>query len=91
MDSSPGHAIGTARDAAPPGSRRSRRRRRPTEEPPPLPHHLESTGFGWMVAAVALIALTLPVFTAGRYGRGISFTVVDNWVVERLAALRTPA
>jgi membrane-associated phospholipid phosphatase/tRNA A-37 threonylcarbamoyl transferase component Bud32 len=30
------------------------------------------------------------VFTAGRYGRGISFTVVDNWVLQRLAALRTP-
>jgi membrane-associated phospholipid phosphatase/tRNA A-37 threonylcarbamoyl transferase component Bud32 len=90
MDSSPGHAIGTARDAAPPGSRRVRRRRRPTGEPPPLPRHLETTGFGWMIAAVGLITLTLLLFTAGRYGRGISFTVVDYWVVERLAALRTP-
>jgi membrane-associated phospholipid phosphatase/tRNA A-37 threonylcarbamoyl transferase component Bud32 len=90
MDSSSRQAIGTARDVAPPGSRRSRRRRRPTGEPPPLPRHLESTGVGWMVAAVGLIVLTLLVFTAGRYGRGISGTVVDNWVVERLAALRTP-
>jgi membrane-associated phospholipid phosphatase/tRNA A-37 threonylcarbamoyl transferase component Bud32 len=90
MDSTPGHAIGTARDVAPPGSRRSRRRRRPTGEPPPLPRHLESTGVGWMVAAVGLITLTLLVFTAGRYGRGISLAVADNWVVERLAALRTP-
>ena len=90
MDSSPSHAIGTARDVTPPGSRRSRRRRRPTGEPPPLPRHLESTGVGWMVAAVGLITLTLLVFTAGRYGRGISLTVADNWVVERLAALRTP-
>jgi membrane-associated phospholipid phosphatase len=89
MDSSPGHAIGTTRDA-PPGSRRARRRRRPTGEPPPLPRHLETTGFGWMIAAVGLITLTLLLFTAGRYGRGISFTVVDYWVVERLAALRTP-
>jgi tRNA A-37 threonylcarbamoyl transferase component Bud32/membrane-associated phospholipid phosphatase len=90
MDSSPGHAIGQTRDVAPPGSRRGRRRRRPTGEPPPLPRHLEVTGFGWMVAAVGLITITLLVFTAGRYGRGVSFTVVDNWVVERLAALRTP-
>ena len=90
MDSGPSHAIGTARDVTPPGSRRSRRRRRPTGEPPPLPRHLESTGVGWMVAAVGLITLTLLVFTAGRYGRGISFTVADNWVVERLADLRTP-
>jgi membrane-associated phospholipid phosphatase/tRNA A-37 threonylcarbamoyl transferase component Bud32 len=90
MDSSPSHAVGAAREVAPPGSRRGRRRRRPTGEPPPLPRHLESTGFGWMVAAVGLVTLTLLLFTAGRYGRGVSFTVVDNWVVERLAALRTP-
>ncbi|HEV3495390.1 MAG TPA: phosphatase PAP2 family protein, partial [Actinomycetes bacterium] len=37
-----------------------------------------------------LIALTLVLFTAGRYGRGISFTVLDNRVVEALASLRTP-
>src|SRR5688572_11077318 len=90
MDSDTSQAVGTARDVAPPGSRRSRRRRRPTGEPPPLPRHLESTGVGWMVAAVGLITLTLLVFAAGRYGRGISLAVADNWVVERLAALRTP-
>jgi membrane-associated phospholipid phosphatase/tRNA A-37 threonylcarbamoyl transferase component Bud32 len=90
MDSHAGHAVGTTRDAAPPGSRRSRRRRRPTGEPPPLPRHLENTGVGWMAAAVGLITLSLLVFTAGRYGRGMSLTVVDNWVVERLAGLRTP-
>jgi membrane-associated phospholipid phosphatase/tRNA A-37 threonylcarbamoyl transferase component Bud32 len=90
MDSHAGHAVGTTRDAAPPGSRRSRRRRRPTGEPPPLPRHLENTGVGWMAAAVGLITLSLLVFTAGRYGRGMSTTVVDNWVVERLADLRTP-
>ena len=90
MDGTAGHAVGTAHDLTPPGSRRGRRRRRPTGEPPPLPRHLESTGFGWMVAAVGLITLTLLVFTAGRYGRGMTFTVVDNWVMQRLAALRTP-
>jgi tRNA A-37 threonylcarbamoyl transferase component Bud32/membrane-associated phospholipid phosphatase len=90
MDGSSSQAIGTARDVIPPGSRRSRRRRRPTGEPPPLPRHLESTGVGWMVAAVGLIALTLVLFTAGRYGRGISLTVLDNRVVEALANLRTP-
>jgi tRNA A-37 threonylcarbamoyl transferase component Bud32/membrane-associated phospholipid phosphatase len=90
MDSHAGHAVGTARDLTPPGTRRGRRRRRPTGEPPPLPRHLENTGVGWMVAAVGLIILTLLLFTVGRYGRGISFTVVDNWVVERLAGLRTP-
>jgi membrane-associated phospholipid phosphatase/tRNA A-37 threonylcarbamoyl transferase component Bud32 len=90
MDSTAGHTVGTAHDLTPPGSRRGRRRRRPTGEPPPLPRHLESTGVGWMVAAVGLITVTLLVFTASRYGRGISLTVADNWVVQRLAALRTP-
>ena len=81
MDSGPSQALGTARDVTPPGTRRGRRRRRPTGEPPPLPRHLESTGVGWMVAAVGLIALTLLVFTAGRYGRGVAFAVVDDWLV----------
>ena len=90
MDSSPGQVVGAARDVTPPGGRRSRRRRRPTGEPPPLPRHLETTGVGWLVAAVGLIALSLLVFTAGRYGRGVSFTVVDNWVLEWLAARRSP-
>jgi membrane-associated phospholipid phosphatase/tRNA A-37 threonylcarbamoyl transferase component Bud32 len=89
MDSSPSPALGTARDVTPPGTRRGRRRR-PTGEPPPLPRHLESTGVGWMVAAVGLVVLTLLVFTAGRYGRGVAFAVVDDWVVQRLAAVRTP-
>jgi membrane-associated phospholipid phosphatase/tRNA A-37 threonylcarbamoyl transferase component Bud32 len=89
MDSSSG-ALGTVRDLSPPGSRRSRRRRRPTGEPPPLPRHLENTGVGWLVAAIGLIALSLLVFTAGRYGRGVSLTVIDSWVLERLAALRSP-
>jgi membrane-associated phospholipid phosphatase/tRNA A-37 threonylcarbamoyl transferase component Bud32 len=90
MDSHAGPAVGSAREVAPPGSRRSRRRRRPTGEPPPLPRHLENTGVGWMAAAVGLITLSLLVFTAGRYGRGMSTTVADNWVVERLADLRSP-
>jgi membrane-associated phospholipid phosphatase/tRNA A-37 threonylcarbamoyl transferase component Bud32 len=90
MDSSPGQALGAARDATAAAGRRGRRRR-PTGEPPPLPRHLESTGVGWMVAAVVLIVLTGLVFMAGRYGRGMSFAAADNWVVERLADLRTPA
>jgi hypothetical protein len=90
MDSGPSQALGTARDVTPPGTRRGRRRRRPTGEPPPLPRHLESTGVGWMVAAVGLIILALLAFTVGRYGRGVAFVVADDWVVQRLAAARTP-
>jgi membrane-associated phospholipid phosphatase/tRNA A-37 threonylcarbamoyl transferase component Bud32 len=77
--------------AGPPlaGTRRAWRRRRPTGEPPPLPRHLQTTGLGWLLAAVVLVALSLVVFTAGRYGRGVSLTVLDHWVLERLAALRS--
>jgi membrane-associated phospholipid phosphatase/tRNA A-37 threonylcarbamoyl transferase component Bud32 len=67
-----------------------RRRRRPTGEPPPIPRHLESTGVGWLIAAVGLVILTLLVFTVGRYGRGVSFAVVDYWLLERLVSLRVP-
>jgi membrane-associated phospholipid phosphatase/tRNA A-37 threonylcarbamoyl transferase component Bud32 len=90
MERSSSHTLGAARDVTPPGSRRARRRRRPTGEPPPLPRHLESTGVGWMLAALGLVTLTLLVFAAGRYGRGVSFAVADNRVVEALANLRTP-
>ena len=74
----------------PAGTRRERRHRRPTGEAPPLPRHVEATGVWWLVVAIALIALSLLVFTVGRYGSGVSVSVVDNWMLERLAALRTP-
>jgi hypothetical protein len=35
---------------------RLRRRRRPTGEPPPLPHHLQTSGIGWLVAMLVLVA-----------------------------------
>jgi tRNA A-37 threonylcarbamoyl transferase component Bud32/membrane-associated phospholipid phosphatase len=74
----------------PAGTRRARRRRRPTGEAPPLPRPLQATGVGWLVAAVALVVVSLLVLAAGRYGHGVSLTVVDDWLLERLAALRTP-
>jgi tRNA A-37 threonylcarbamoyl transferase component Bud32/membrane-associated phospholipid phosphatase len=101
MDSAPGQARGAAQDVAapppsaaatvpaPPGTRRTQRRRRPTGAPPPLPRHLETTGVGWLAAAVALVALSLVVFTVGRYGRGVLLTVLDGWVLERFVALRS--
>src|SRR5512133_1566448 len=44
--------------------RRCRRRRLQ----PPLPRHLQTTGMGWLLASVALVALSLVVLAAGRYG-----------------------
>ena len=40
------------RQPAPAGTLRLPRRRRPTGEPPPLPHHLQTSGVRWLVAAV---------------------------------------
>ena len=43
------------RQPAPAETLRSPRRRRPTGEPPPLPHHLQTSGVRWLVAAVVLV------------------------------------
>jgi len=95
MTTTSGDAPGMLEDQARPlplpvGTRRERRHRRPTGEAPPLPRHLEATGVWWLGAAIALIALSLLVFTVGRYGSGVSVSVVDDWMLERLAGLRTP-
>src|SRR4029453_6390600 len=101
MKTLPDHTVRTGRGAAgsatasatlpvPAGSWWSGRRRRPTGEPPPLPRHLESTGVGWLVAAVLLVAGSLLVLAASRYRHGLSLTVVDTWVLAQLAGARSP-
>jgi tRNA A-37 threonylcarbamoyl transferase component Bud32/membrane-associated phospholipid phosphatase len=70
--------------------RRSSWRRRPSGQPPPLPHHLQTTGVGWLVAAVVLVALSLLVFGGGLRGRAVEVTAVDDAVVEWLAGWRVP-
>jgi tRNA A-37 threonylcarbamoyl transferase component Bud32/membrane-associated phospholipid phosphatase len=74
----------------PPGTRRSPRRRRPSGQPPPLPHHLQTTGVGWLVAAVVLMTLSVLVFAGGLDGPAVAVTVVDDAVVGWLAGLRAP-
>ena len=91
MTTTSGDAPGILEDQAlPAGTRRARRRRRPTGAAPPLPRALQASGVGWLVAAVALVVVSLLVLAAGRSGHGVSLTVVDDWLLERLAALRTP-
>jgi tRNA A-37 threonylcarbamoyl transferase component Bud32/membrane-associated phospholipid phosphatase len=93
MTTTSGGAPGILEDQTlplPAGTRRARRRRRPTGAAPPLPRALQTTGIGWLVAAMALVVVSLLVLAAGRSGHGVSLTVVDNWLLERLAALRTP-
>ena len=65
---------------------RSPRRRRPTGAAPPLPYRLQSSGVGWLVAAVVLVALTLVIFARGLRGPAVTATVIDDAVVGWLAS-----
>jgi tRNA A-37 threonylcarbamoyl transferase component Bud32/membrane-associated phospholipid phosphatase len=69
---------------------RSPRRRRPTGAAPPLPYRLQTSGIGWLVAAVVLVGLTLAVFGRGLRGPAVAVTVVDDAVVGWLAGLVGP-
>jgi tRNA A-37 threonylcarbamoyl transferase component Bud32/membrane-associated phospholipid phosphatase len=55
-----------------------------------LPHHLQSSGVGWLVASVVLVALAIVVFAGGLRGRAVAVTVADNAVVRWLAGLDAP-
>ena len=65
-------------------------RRRPSGEPPPLPHHLQTSGVGWLLAAVVLVALAMVVFGCGMRGPAVAVTVADDAVVSWLAGLHAP-
>ena len=52
-----------------------------------MPYRLQTSGIGWLVAAVVLIGLTLAVFARGLRGPAITVTVVDDAVVRWLAGL----
>jgi tRNA A-37 threonylcarbamoyl transferase component Bud32/membrane-associated phospholipid phosphatase len=71
------------------GVRQSRRRRRPSGAPPPLPRHLETSGVGWLLAAVGLVAVLAITFSASRHGAAVVVTAADDWVVRWLAGLRS--
>jgi hypothetical protein len=66
---------------------RGRRRRRPAGEPPPLPRRIGTTGRWWLgFGTLAITAWAVAVANAG--GTPLP---VDEWVLEGLARLRTPA
>jgi tRNA A-37 threonylcarbamoyl transferase component Bud32 len=69
---------------------RSPRRRRPTGAAPPLPYRLQTSGVGWLVAALVLIGLTLLIFGRGLRGPAVTATVIDDAVVGWLAGLVGP-
>jgi tRNA A-37 threonylcarbamoyl transferase component Bud32/membrane-associated phospholipid phosphatase len=55
-----------------------------------LPHHLQTTGVGWLAAAVALVVLSLVIFAGDLGGPAVAVTAVDDAVVGWLAGLRAP-
>ena len=63
---------------------RSRRRRPTPGAPPPLPHHVQTTGVGWLAAAVLLVGLSVVVFGGGLRGSAVAVTAVDDAVVRWL-------
>src|SRR5512133_2905188 len=69
---------------------RTPRRRRPTGAAPPLPYRLQTSGVGWLVAAVVLVGLTLVIFARGLRGPAVTATVIDDAVVGWLAGLVGP-
>ena len=70
------------------GVLRSLRRRRPTGEPPALPYQLQTSGIGWLVATVVLVAMSTVAFAQGLRGPAVAITVVDDTVVGWLSGLR---
>src|SRR5215204_4349533 len=68
---------------------RSRRRRRPSGAPPPLPRHLETSGVGWLLAAVGLVAVFTVSFVASRHGAAVAVTAADDRVARWLSGLRS--
>ena len=69
-------------------SGRQSQRRRPSGAPPPLPRHLETTGVGWLLVAIGLVAVFAISFVASRHGAAVAVTVADDRVVKWLSGLR---
>ncbi len=69
--------------------RQSRRRRRPSGAPPPLPRHLETTGVGWLLAAVGLVAVFAISFAASRHWAAVAVTAADDRVARWLTGLHS--
>jgi tRNA A-37 threonylcarbamoyl transferase component Bud32/membrane-associated phospholipid phosphatase len=69
---------------------RSPRRRRPTGAAPPLPYRLQTSGVGWLLAALVLVGLTLAIFARGLRGPAVTATVIDDAVVGWLTGMVGP-
>jgi tRNA A-37 threonylcarbamoyl transferase component Bud32/membrane-associated phospholipid phosphatase len=54
-----------------------------------LPRHLETTGVGWLLVAVGLVAVFAVSFAASRHGAAVAVTAADDRVVRWLTGLRS--
>src|SRR4029450_952358 len=90
MDAPADQSTRTSGPRLQPGTLRPVGRRRPSGEPPPLPHHLQTSGVGWLLVAVVLVALAIVVFGRGMRGPAVAVTVADDAVVRWLAGLDAP-
>jgi tRNA A-37 threonylcarbamoyl transferase component Bud32 len=55
-----------------------------------LPHHLQTSGVGWLVALVVLVVLSIMIFGGGLRGPAVTVTVLDDAAVRWLAGLDAP-
>jgi len=55
-----------------------------------LPHHLQTSGLGWLVASVVLVAVSMVVFAGRLGGLGVAATFADDAGVRWLAGLDAP-
>src|SRR3954452_404444 len=65
-------------------------RRRPSGAPPPLPHHLRSTGRGWLIAVIVIVITTVVVFHNGLRGVAVPITVFDDTIVRWVSGVDAP-
>ncbi len=80
----------TADGGAPSRPGRRAPRRRPSGAAPPLPHHLRTSGAGWLVCAIVAIVATVLIFRNGVRGAAITATVIDDTVVRWMSDIDLP-
>ena len=90
MDVPTDRTTGTVTHRIPSATTRRGRRRRPTGEAPPLPHRLQTSGVGWLIVAIVLLALTIVIFSRGLDGPAVAVAVADSAVAKWLASPDLP-
>ena len=83
-----GDIMSDATVSPPPAVRRTRRQRRPTGAPPPLPHRIGPGTTAWVVLAAVIVTGAFLISERTPWRRVDDR--VDTWLLQRLAAVRTP-